>query len=130
MLLWKQLENTIDEYITDKTMEVIWPQICEEDENAILRRVCDHQAHTADEIKKNVKNVCFEALGDLQRIASVLDGKYYNDVDDQSFIEEYPEIAKAVEHGYAYDLVDDMHHRILQMDDPIDVETFLDNFEK
>lgn len=122
MLLWKELKNQIDEYIADQVMTTIWPQTCEDDENHILRRVCDHQAHTANEIRKNVNQISFETLADLENVGNALEDRYDQTYsDDSDFYDDYPNLARVTDKAL-YDginLAVIMYDEIKQSAEPI-----------
>ena len=128
MTLWKKLKDTIDEYIADETMAAIWPQIIEKDENHLMGQFCDHQAHTADEIRKNVNQISIECLSDLKRIANQIENDYYGK-DDSDFYNDYPNLAKKLGNKNGcdvYALVDFMYKRIrYATEEPIEVFSFL-----
>lgn len=105
MLLYQQLLNGINEFLQDKVMSQIWPN----------SRELDRQT-----VRDNIKNISFEALGDVQRVSSFIDNCYYEDSDNSSFIDSYPHIANALQDdkdtGYA--IADRLYNISLKSDDP------------
>lgn len=105
MLLYQQLLNGINEFLQDKVMSQIWPN----------SRELDRQT-----VRDNIKNISFEALGDVQRVSSFIDSCCYKDSDNSSFINNYPHIANALQDdkdtGYA--IAERLYNISLKSDDP------------